>query len=159
MQLKKLNLFIQLLLAIVLFPSCSRRGCTDKDGNNYEPNAKVDCSCCYYYGKAFIWYRDPFYTTLQNEGVSNLMFYVDGSFVSKTSNNIIAYETYSGNPAYNEDYLFTTSDPLDDNVLTLNMGSQKTKSYNLVVKDQGGVVRWQGIMTLNANKVVAVELY
>ena len=44
-----MKLFFGLILVMIAFTSCKKRGCTDYDALNYDPEAQADDNTCYYY--------------------------------------------------------------------------------------------------------------
>lgn len=44
-----MKLFFGLILVMVAFTSCKKRGCTDYEALNYDPEAKQDDNSCYYF--------------------------------------------------------------------------------------------------------------
>jgi len=153
MNMRKLRLIP--VLCILLLSSCVKRGCTDKDGENYEPEADKDCSCCFYYGKAYIWYKDPYYNSLG--GVSKLFYYADNVLVGESTKDLILYSWYSSEPTVNEDH-FVVHNADDGNILIVNMDDKKLKASSVVVKDQNGNIRWTGTVNFRANKIIKIEL-
>jgi hypothetical protein len=129
--------------------SCSRRGCTDKTAENYEPRAKVDCSC-YYVGKAYLWYQDA-----SRLGATTLFYYIDGEFTGKSTKGLEYYEWYSEPTLYEK---FGNYDANDGNILIVNLEQAKSKICSVVIKNEAGNIVWQREVQFNAGKIFQLQL-
>jgi len=158
--LKSINFFF-LIFGSFLFNSCSKRGCMEKDAENYEPKATTDCSCCYFYGKARIWYGDNFYNGLKSSGTTKLIYYVNDEVVGQMDRaSDLGLANYPGTgPAVSQgdsDYLY---DDGEGNLMTVPLGADKEKTLPVTVKDQNGNIRWQGSATFKANQIILIQFY
>jgi hypothetical protein len=136
---------IGFICAVMLFSSCKKEGCTDKNATNYSPDADQDDGTCKFEGQIVFWYSEATATWLVNEGSSSLTYYFDGVIVGSSASNVF----WTAAPACGANSSIT---------VTKDMGLSKTKSYTYSVVDGSGVTLWTGTVTLDANTCLAFQL-
>ena len=144
------------VLFLLVFSSCSKRGCMDSDADTYEPKAKIDCHCCTYEAKGLGWYNQVFYNTMKSRSVTALNYYVNSELAGQT--NYISYYSSSAPTlaTNNSDYSFYRKETW--NVLFANLGSDKMKKMQVRVTDQNGTWLMVDSVIFKANRVVTFEL-
>jgi len=162
--IKQIYFVILALTCFIVFTACRSRGCKDKDAENFEPKASNDCSCCYFTGKAVIWYEKAFYDKLKAAGVSKLTYYTDGEFGGETRSSIPFYSAGNNPPTISssannnngESYAsYYTKE--HGEAMIASLGADKQKLIKIDIKDQNGVIRWTGSATFKANNVITVK--
>jgi hypothetical protein len=132
----KTNIMKKLLIPVLFLPvmiACNRQGCTDSTATNYSEDAKKDDGSCTYKSQVSFWF---------NQSTSNAMILLGNA----THLYIYLDETLAGE-----------MDPADWEVgpdcgggnytLELDMGTQKSKTYNYSVRDQNGAEKFSGMFT------------
>ena len=77
-----------LLVAVVLFNGCKKKGCTDADASNYDSGAKSDDGSCDYKAGVSIWVSQATSTTWVGDGASTVKFYVNGSLIGSAATSV-----------------------------------------------------------------------
>jgi hypothetical protein len=160
--LSKNVFYILIVVCMALVSSCSQRGCKDKDGENYEPTAGTDCSCCFYSAKAIIWYEKPFYDMLKAANVNKLRYYVNGEPGGESRSSIPYYSSSpptiysSANNNNGQSYANYYTKEHGEAMIAV-LGNDKTKIMNVTVMDQNSIVRWSGKATFKANDVITIK--
>jgi hypothetical protein len=135
---------LMLIAGLFFFSSCFKRGCTDSNGENYEPGAKKECGCCYYYGKAFLMRNNSF-------GIEGLAFYVNGTKV-KEVNGSIGYASAPDQRFYG---VYTSE--RDARLIELDLGTNKEEEFDILVLDGGGAVLYSGRTKVIANHFTLLQ--
>lgn len=142
-----LKLLSLLFVASLVFTTgCSRKGCTDPDSKNYDPDAKKDDNSCKYEGSIVFWFKQSTSQALLFRGITSLSYYVDGKLIGSSSSSV---------------YFNSVPDCNTTNVVkyTLDLGSSKSKSILFKVTDPiDGEIVWEGTETLKANTCIQLEL-
>ncbi|UKN02535.1 hypothetical protein K6119_03245 [Paracrocinitomix mangrovi] len=133
----KRNLVFMMLATSLVFVACQKKGCTDPNANNHVDVADVDDGSCTYTAHGTFWF-DQSVSIAQNQAGTTLI----EVFVENVSGGSLPVASYAG-PA-------TPSCGYDNTInIEKNMGSESTKSFNWVAKDQNGTTLYSG--TWNAS--------
>lgn len=144
----KLSVIILLIgTAMLINSSCVEKvkGCMDKNSLNYNASAEVDDGSCTYQGSVVFYYGQSVAQTLINDGITALTFYVNGQVVGSSAANIY----WASAPACGSNGSITC---------TIQLGTNKTQSYNYAVKDQAGNTNWSGVVNVNGNGCTTILL-
>lgn len=149
---------ILILIAFIFLSACAERGCTDPDGENYEPAAKKDCSCCFYSGKVYVWYSSDYYTETFVSGLKadSVKLFLDGKLV-KTG--LARYDQTS--PVLldaTRSYGYYTQDNRFYLVLLKELGQSKSVNGFLRVTTEHNNLLWEGNINIQANKILQVKI-
>jgi hypothetical protein len=137
--------FIGFLFIAMLFASCKKEGCTDKNASNYSPDADKDDGTCKFEGQIVFWYNEATSVGLNDLGSSSLTFYFDGAVVGSTAADVF----WTSAPTCGANASIT---------VTKDMGLAKNKSYTYSVVDDFGDTIWTGTVTLDGNTCLAFQL-
>lgn len=125
--------------AIIILPSCGKKGCTDAQAKNYCEKCKKDDGSCTYEGKIIFWYNQTTANFLVNDGATSLNYYVDGQLIGSSSASVY----YTSSPS-------CTSNGHASQ--TKDLGKSKSQSSSYSVKDQTSFEYWSGSVTFDATK-------
>lgn len=134
-----------LFASTALFSSCSKEGCIDPDGKNYDFKAKTSDGSCVYEGSALIWFGEVTANELVSDGVSSLTYYVDNQVVGSSSASVFWFSR----PNCGQNSTIT---------ITKDLASSKSKVYSYRVEDENGDIYWDGYLNFTANSCEAIEL-
>lgn len=145
--MKKIIYLTLLFILTVFTPSCKDEveGCRDANAINYNAEADVDCNCCKYEGSVVLWIDSATSQDLISVGVSNLKFYLDGVYVGVISSSIF----FNSTPSCSSPGAF---------VLDFDLGSSKSDSSILEVRDQSNNLLTTESITAFANTCTAYQL-
>ncbi|MFM2284803.1 MAG: hypothetical protein RLZZ543_300 [Bacteroidota bacterium] len=132
-------------MAVLSFNSCKKEGCTDADADNYDSAAKTDDGSCLYTGEVVFWYNGVSSDNMDLDGITSLTYYLNGEIVGSSSATVF----WTGAPSCGQAGSITVSKDL---------GSDYSKSYTYSVKDQDGVLIWDGTQVFTGNECTKVEL-
>ncbi len=121
------------------------KGCTDKDSKNYDPSAQVDDGSCLYEGAVVFWYDAAASAGLIADSAISLTFYLDGEIVGSAATSVY----WAAAPDCGQNGSITAVEEL---------GSDKSLSYTLSVKDQTGWEYWNTDVTVDANTCTQFQL-
>ena len=148
---KVILLFICLSFALGsgVTSSCKKenkiKGCTDKDSKNYDPSAQVNDGSCLYEGAVVFWYDATASAGLIADSAISLTFYFNGEIVGSTATSVY----WAAAPDCGQNGSITVMEDL---------GSVKTLSYTLSVKDQTGHEYWNTAVNVDANTCTQFQL-
>jgi len=148
---KVILLFICLLFAFGsgVTSSCKKehkiKGCTDKDSKNYDPAAQVNDGSCLYEGAVVFWYDATASAGLLADSAISLTFYLNGEIVGSSATSVY----WAAAPDCGQNGSITVMEDL---------GSVKTLSYTLSVKDQTGFEYWNAAVNVDANTCIQFQL-
>lgn len=144
MKLRMSNALIAIGL-ILCSMSCVKEGCDDPDASNFSEEANKNNGSCIYEGNATLWYNWNTSYNLENDGITELTFYIDSQIIGGVSTTTYwPLEPDCGDPGSISH--------------RRSMGSDKTQSSNYYVHDQNGNDVWTGTLTFNAEGCVSIEL-
>ena len=132
-------------LAVLIFDSCKKEGCTNADADNYDSSAKKDDGSCTYSGEMVLWYNITTSVDMAIDGITSLTYYVDGSVVGSSDASVY----WTGSPECGTNGSITVSK---------NLGPSNSKSYSYSVKDQDGAEVWSGTLNFVGNQCTAIQL-
>ncbi|MES2681798.1 MAG: hypothetical protein V4635_18025 [Bacteroidota bacterium] len=144
-----------LVIVVMAMTACnkSERGCLDQNAENFEPSAKIDCGCCYYTGKALMYYNSDYYFARIQGRVTSLNYFIDGVAAGKTIEEL---EVSVYNPGGDYYGLYTPS--YQDNIILFDLGNQPQKNYLVTIKDENGTILYSKNTTIVANKITLLNL-
>ena len=140
------KIYFILMIAASALASCKKEGCTDPDAVNYNADAGKDDSSCKYEGSIVFWYRQDIADDLAMNGVSLLA----ASFFIENVGTHVPNNPTSSAPECGAVGSFT---------IVRDMGSNKTQLIDYLVEEVDGFGFWGDLVTLQANKCKAIELY
>lgn len=128
----KKNLFFLALASTMVLGACSKKGCTDANANNHNPEAEKDDETCTYTAHGTFWFDQSVSIAQNQAGTTTIEL-----FVGNVSAGSLPVGDYAG-PA--------TPSCGDAKTIaaTKNLGSDKTKSLDWEAKDQSGTVLYSG---------------
>ena len=133
-------------IAPLTFTSCGKKGCTDKDAENYCSECKKDDGSCTYEGSVQFWYNQSTSQYLVNNDITGLEIYVDGELIGSYATTVY----FTSAPNCSESSVVRK---------TKDLGKSKSASGSYVVKDsETGTTLWQGSFTYQANTCINVQL-
>ena len=133
------------ITAVIDDGSCIYGGCTDPDSKNYDPYADVDDGSCTYEGSVVFWYGESVAAELVYYGVTSLTYYLDGVIVGSSAPDIY----WTGPPECGQNGSVTVEKDL---------GNIKSRPYSFSVRDQTNIEVWGGILNIDANICLKLEL-
>lgn len=147
--MKGVTLLTTVMLLSVAFvtDSCDNRikGCTDPDSINYDELAEKNDGSCRYEGQAVVWYGEEASEGLVEDGATALTFYVNGDVVGSSAASVY----WADAPDCGENGSIT---------FTEDLGKDRTRNFELSVKDQEGFEYWKTSIPLEANSCLVLEL-
>lgn len=132
----KIKTLIAICVMALAFMSCKKdpiKGCKTSYATNYNSSAEEDDGSCTYEGSVVFWQTAP---------VASVNVYLDGVFVGNS--NVV----FSSAPACGNGAALTVKKDL---------GTSKSKNYNLTVTVNGGAVQDLGTVTFEANTCTSVK--
>lgn len=147
---KAISVFIFLsLIGLSVTESCKKdnkiKGCTDKDSQNYDPNAQENDGSCLYQGLVVFWYDATASAGLIADGATALTFYLNGQVVGSSAASVY----WAAAPVCGDNGSIT---------VTEDLGSVKTYAYTLSVKDQTQFEYWNATVNFDANTCTQFHL-
>ena len=148
---KVISLFICLSFALGsgVTSSCKKenkvKGCTDKDSKSYNPAAQVNDGSCLYEGAVVFWYDATASAGLTADSAISLTFYLNSEIVGSTATSVY----WAAAPDCGQNGSITVVEEL---------GSVKTLTYTLSVKDQTGFEYWNTPVKVDANTCTQFQL-
>lgn len=130
---------------LILNTSCSKKGCTDPNSINYNPDAEEDDGSCEYEGSLVFWYGKQTSDFFVSNGISTLTYYVDGKFVGSCATSV--YWTGAPDCGQNSSITFTK--------ILRDVGNYPS---TFSIKDQTGWECFNGEVRLTANTCKSIEL-
>ena len=138
------KLIVAALFLMPVLMSCKKEGCVFSNAENYDPEAKKDDHSCTYKANLSFWY---------NQNTSNVMI----TYWGVTELNV-----------YLDDIKVGTMDPLDwstgpdcggsNFTVALDLGTESSRNYNYVIRDQNGTVRYDNMHGVIAKDCSNIEL-
>ncbi len=141
------------MLFLLGLSSCSKRGCTDVDAENFEPKAKVDCGCCYYWAKGQGYYDKDFYDNLKASGAVYLKYYIDGVF-----NGQNAEIPYISSPPAEPPFTRYERGETYNIIMVVDLGPLKRKKMEVKITDQKDNLIWKDSVVFVAARVAMIQL-
>ncbi len=133
-----------LVLGSLTLTSCSKDGCTDPEAINYSSSANSDDGTCSYQASTTFWKNQQTASSLLNDGVTKLIYYVDYQKVGESD----ADTYWTGQPTCGTPDAVTAEISLID----------PSESHAYSVEDQDGNELWKGTLDLKANVCLSTEL-
>jgi hypothetical protein len=133
------------LLLALLSAGCGRKGCTDKDAVNYDKKAKRTDNSCKYEGLVVFWWNKTTAAKLKTQGISNVELFINGASIGSLSTS----SSWDTPPECGE--ANTVS-------YTMDLGSLRTKTCELIGKDQFGFPQYNEDFVFKAHTCTAQEL-
>ena len=126
--------------------SCSKvPGCTDTNAVNYNPDAEEDDGGCAYQGGVVFWHNEATSNNLVAAGISQIEFYVNGSFADQVPANVY----WSSAPDCQDDVAYT--------VENYGLGFSMSETFNYVIRDQDDNVLETGTYEIVGNTCTVEE--
>lgn len=137
---------ILVVCSTFLIQGCTKTsGCQDPNAENFNSEANKDCNCCEYEGSVVFWYGKNSTEDLLDFGSTSLSYFVDGQLVGSSAANVY----FTGAPNCGQNSSVT---------VTKQLGGAKSKTYSYKVVDQDNDVIWEGIVNIDANTCLKLEL-
>ncbi|MBX3162842.1 MAG: hypothetical protein KF900_00015 [Bacteroidetes bacterium] len=148
------------MLFLFVTASCSRRGCTDANAENFEPNAKTDCGCCFYQAKGKVWAAFDKTESLRKNGVTGLKLYAGENLAGGIDfkSYVPTYFLLSSSATSNPDYNSFTYQKTEGDVLIVELDTSKEKEMQVRIDDQNNNTLWTGNVVFKAATVTFIEL-
>ena len=135
-----------LVIALLIFTSCGKKGCIDKDAENFCDECKKDDGSCTYVGTVQFWYDKTTSEKLLNDNITSLAVYVDGELIGSYASSVY----FDSSPSCSESSVVRK---------TKSLGKSKSLNGSYVVKDANDdETIWQGNFTYQANTCLNLKL-
>jgi len=150
-----MNRFKILNLPLILFfcgafvfslNSCSKKGCTDPDADNFNADAGKDDGTCNFSGRVMFWFNGQTADSLYYNYSDYLNITVDGQNVGQYTSDL---DSDNSAPDCGTSGRITVEKDL---------GSDKTKLFTYSVVDEDGNQIWGGNLEFTANTCERIEL-
>lgn len=139
-------MLILTLVSSVAITSCSgKRGCTDPEAINYNPEATRDNKKCEFEGSVVFWFDEEASIGLIDDGAISLTYWLDGELVGSSATSVF----WTDAPACGQNASITA---------TKNIGTRKTGNYQFEIIDQDDWTYWEGTVTIEANVCLQLQL-
>ena len=123
MKTKILSIATIVLLAITISSCAKKQGCTDVDAINYDAVAEETDNSCTYSRDVTFWMDQATTDNFDADGITALTYYLDGNVVGSSGTNVY----FASEPSCGANGTLS---------ITKSLGTEKTKTFALVVKDQ-----------------------
>lgn len=144
----KIKTLIAICVMALAFMSCKKdpvKGCKTSYATNYNSSAEEDDGSCTYESKVIFWQDQTNASSWSGLGVTALTFYVDGQIIGSCAASVYntSAPTCSGNGLAS---------------VTKSLGNSSSKSFSFSIKDQTGVSRYSGSLTIDGSTCLIQRL-